>query len=151
MGTATGGADAPQDDTTAAELVRAFSAMQVRHAHLVQVVADRHGLNPADVRVLKFLGAEAGPATPTALAAHMLMSTGTVTAVLDRLERRGVLARERNPDDGRSVLVGLRPSGTAVVRALEECYRRALLDAVPRGDRAALTEVVRGLAFGDPD
>jgi DNA-binding MarR family transcriptional regulator len=49
--------------------------------------------------------------TPSDLARWMFAPTTTVSSVVKRLERRGHLARERNPRDGRSYLLTLTPAG----------------------------------------
>jgi len=49
--------------------------------------------------------------TPSDLARWMSAPATTVSSVIKRLEQRGHLTRRRNPDDGRSFVVGLTPAG----------------------------------------
>lgn len=49
------------------------------------------------------------------LQATMMISSGTMTNRLDRLERRGLVARGPDPDDRRGVLVELTPEGLRTV------------------------------------
>src|SRR4030095_1771731 len=49
-----------------------------------------------------------GPLTPSALARRAGLHPATMTGILDRLERGGWVARERDPCDRRAVLVGVR-------------------------------------------
>ncbi len=68
------------------------------------------GLSPAEVNALAcFAGAEA--TTVRDLVATTAQRPSTLTGVLDRLERRGLLTRAANPADRRSVLVRLTPAG----------------------------------------
>jgi len=53
-----------------------------------------------------------GPLSPTALARRAGLHPATMTGILDRLERGGWIARERDPSDRRAV----------VVRAVRERY-----------------------------
>jgi DNA-binding MarR family transcriptional regulator len=54
---------------------------------------------------------EAGPLSPKQLAAALDLTTGTVTALLDRLERSGLVARSAHPRDRRMLQVELTPFG----------------------------------------
>lgn len=134
-------------------LVDAFHRMQVQHARVVQHVAVQHDVNPTDLRVLKFLGvadvprvttsgttspdADGSPAhvrvtpTPTAVGAYLEMSLGAVTALLKRLEKRGLLERSQNPTDRRGSLLALTPAGHEVVDQLRTSYASAIERSVP--------------------
>ncbi|WP_228504484.1 MULTISPECIES: MarR family transcriptional regulator [unclassified Curtobacterium] len=113
------------------EAVAAFYSAQVEHAHLMQHLAVTHDLNPVDLRALKFLGAVDDDRTPKELGGYLEMGTGAVTALLDRLTKRGLLDRVRNPDDRRSVRIELSADGFAVVGTLRAAYRRALRQSLP--------------------
>jgi DNA-binding MarR family transcriptional regulator len=56
-----------------------------------------------------------GPLSPTALARRAGLHPATVTGILDRLERRGWVVRERDPADRRAVLVRVLPDRGAEV------------------------------------
>ncbi|MDJ0356614.1 MarR family transcriptional regulator [Paenarthrobacter sp. PH39-S1] len=69
-----------------------------------QAVSSRVGLGASDGQVLSLLNVD-GPKSPGQLAAITGLSTGSMTALLDRLERGGFIKRERDPHDRRKVLV----------------------------------------------
>ncbi|WIB15793.1 MarR family winged helix-turn-helix transcriptional regulator [Curtobacterium sp. MCPF17_050] len=112
------------------EAVATFYGAQVEHAHLMQHLAVRHGLNPVDLRALQFLGAVDDDRTPKELGGYLEMGTGAVTALLDRLTRQGLLDRVRNPDDRRSVRIELTLDGVAVLGSVRAAYRQVLEGAV---------------------
>lgn len=56
-----------------------------------------------------------GALSPGALGAQTMVTSGTVTARVDKLVSRGLVRRERNPDDGRGVRVHLEADGIARV------------------------------------
>jgi DNA-binding MarR family transcriptional regulator len=59
-----------------------------------------------------------GPLSPSALARRAGLHPATMTGILDRLERGGWIARERDPADRRGVVVRLAPGRNAVVLRL---------------------------------
>lgn len=69
-------------------------------------VARMLGVNRTDLRVLDILE-RAGPVPAGRLAELSSLSTGAVTAVIDRLEAAGYVHRARDPADRRRVIVGI--------------------------------------------
>jgi DNA-binding MarR family transcriptional regulator len=67
-------------------------------------VAEKTGLGPSDGQFLTLLQVH-GPLTPGRLAELSGLTTGTVTGVVDRLERAGYVRRDRALDDRRKVIV----------------------------------------------
>lgn len=71
---------------------------------LTRAVASQVRLNATDVEALGVL-AVVGPVTPTRLAALLAMGTGSMTLVIDRLERAGFVRRVRDTADRRSITI----------------------------------------------
>jgi DNA-binding MarR family transcriptional regulator len=69
-------------------------------------VAERLGLGPSDGQFMTLLQFH-GPLTPGQLARYSGLTTGTVTGVIDRLEKSGYAVRSRHPSDRRKVVVSL--------------------------------------------
>ena len=75
----------------------------------------RHGISWRDWQVLtNLLLAGETPVSPSDLSARLMVTTGAMTNVLDRLEQRGLLRRVRNPADRRSVIVEATEAGSAL-------------------------------------
>src|SRR5262245_48811324 len=72
-------------------------------------VAAENDLSLTQLRVLAILRDRRG--TMTALAAHLGLDRSTVTGLVDRAQRRGLLARAPNADDGRATDVFLTRRG----------------------------------------
>lgn len=91
-----------------------------------------HDLEPWEFDVLSSLRRAGSPyaLTPGVLMAELLVSSGTMTNRIDRLETKGLVNRSPSPADRRAVLVTLTPQGRARVDAalasLLECERHAL-------------------------
>jgi len=82
-------------------------------------VAKLVGLNSTDLECLDLLGL-AGATTAGRLAKHTGLTTGAMTAVIDRLERAGFARRVRDAGDRRCVLVEALPDN---LRQIEQLYR----------------------------
>jgi len=57
-----------------------------------------------------------GPSTPTSLADRVGLTSPSVTALVDRLEAAGMVARRRHPADRRSVIIELTHTGSATLQ-----------------------------------
>jgi DNA-binding MarR family transcriptional regulator len=89
------------------------------------------GLSGNDFGLYSLLGAF-GPATPTQIHRWTGWPTTTVSAHLGRVDQRGHLERQPNPNDGRSLLVALAPDGTAALRQATGPFLAAMHELRPR-------------------
>jgi len=78
------------------------------------MVGERLGVNVTDMECLGLLFHK-GIATPSELARHTGLTSGAATAMLDRLEKSGLIERRPNPDDRRGTLIVLLESGKGKV------------------------------------
>jgi DNA-binding MarR family transcriptional regulator len=81
--------------------LRITSANSVMHS---QVIADRVGIHSTDNECLDFLLLN-GPSSAGQLAVLTGLTTGAVTAMIDRLEKAGFVERQHEKSDRRRVLV----------------------------------------------
>ena len=98
-----------------AEVSSCVSEFQDATNAVDQAVADHLGINRTDLQCLGVVTLR-GPMTAGALAEACALTSGSVTAVLDRMERAGYLRRTSDPADRRRVLCavprrGFRPRG----------------------------------------
>ena len=102
----------------------AFSEQAARDAGLEpqqhQVLLAVQGL-PADVRP-----------TISAVAERLCVQHHTTVALVDKLEARGYIERERSQLDRREVLLRLTDTGMATLSTLSELHRRQLKSAGPQ-------------------
>jgi len=92
------------------------------------------------------------------LAARVVLSRERVSRVVDELERAGLVLRERNPDDKRSIFAVTTPQGRARLRAvaptylagIERHYTSHLTDEEIRVISAALGRVLEAEEEGRP-
>jgi DNA-binding MarR family transcriptional regulator len=98
------------------------------------------GLTHAQFDIVATLGNTEGMSYKE-LGERTLITKGTLTPVLDRLEAKGLITRCKGANDGRQILVRLTPAGQ---RAYEETfmphvtYMRRFLDTMPAARQEAL-------------
>ncbi|GAA1205104.1 MarR family transcriptional regulator [Microbacterium maritypicum] len=78
--------------------------LTMRQRRFERSVAKQLELDAPGLEVLDHLISR-GPATPTELAHRIEISTAAMTLVLNRLEDRGHVRRDRHPSDGRKLIV----------------------------------------------
>jgi DNA-binding MarR family transcriptional regulator len=93
-------------------------------------------ITPQQYNVLRILRGAGGEAVPTlTVGERMVEEAPGVTRLIDRLEAKGLVRRERSPQDRRQVLCGLTPAGLALVERID-----APMDAADDAALAMLTE-----------
>jgi len=83
-----------------------------------------------------------GPITATAISREMHVSASTVVGVLDRLEEKGLIVRERGREDRRIVFISATPAGIALARDTPSPLQKKLedaLQALPELEQATIT------------
>jgi DNA-binding MarR family transcriptional regulator len=89
--------------------------------------------------------------TPTEMYGLLMISSGGLTHRLDRLEKAGLIRREKSPQDGRSVQVALTEKGAALA---EQAFRTdmaselAFLQPLDERERETLAGLLRKLILG---
>lgn len=109
----------------------------------------RHGVTADQFVLLASLARGGHALTQRELAARMSSDPSTVRAMLVLLERRGLVARETHPTDGRARTVALTPKGTRMYRKLwtaGEPVRARLLGALEPGEADVLVNLLARVA-----
>ncbi len=90
------------------ELARELRQFTGLGASFFRAAATRAGITVTDIEVIEILDS-VGPTTAGQLAELTGLTTGAITGMLNRLEEAGLVRRERDPNDGRRVIVRLVP------------------------------------------
>jgi DNA-binding MarR family transcriptional regulator len=88
------------------DLARELRQFNGLGASFFRMAAVRVGMTVTDMQVIDILDST-GPATAGQLADLTGLTTGAITGMLNRLEEGGFVLRERDPNDGRRVIVRL--------------------------------------------
>lgn len=111
-----------------------------------------HDLEAGEFDVLAALRRAGKPyeLTPSQLIAANLVTSGTMTNRIDRLEQKNLVTRKPDPNDGRGVLVKLTTVGqNAVDAALTDLLEREriLLAGISKSERNQLADVLREIVL----
>ena len=142
----------PDLDVAPLEVLSRVSRL-ARHLDLARRQAfETHDLEPWEFDVLAALRREGPPyaLSPGRLLQVTLVTSGTMTNRIDRLEAKGLVERLPDPNDGRSVQVVLSDSGRGRVDdALTDllAHERAILAALSAHEQDKLADLLRGLTL----
>lgn len=110
-------------------------------------LAEKLGIGTIDINAMAFVG-EVDGLTPKDLGKTLNITTGSVTAMVDRLESKGFMVRKPNPTDRRSVLLHLSPEGNEAMQWANDHFAAAasaLLEASSKDSVADIAEFLEGI------
>ncbi|MBD2872673.1 MarR family transcriptional regulator [Paenibacillus sp. IB182493] len=102
-----------------------------------------HGLGMTHGRMLTIL-AESGPQKASALAEQLLITSGGVTGIADRLIELGYIRRTRGEQDRRVVMLGITDEGMKNVALIETVRTKIMFKLF---DGMSIEEMAGGLAL----
>ena len=108
------------------ELENALRRSSAQGVIFGQTVANTVGISGSDLECLDFLNLE-GRVTAGRLAEVTGLTTGAITGVVDRLEKAGLVRRERDPADRRKVFIAIVPENVAKVARFYEHMQRGMV------------------------
>ena len=115
------------------------------HGMLVRVAA-QHDLSVTQLRLLGILRDRTPPMT--GIADHLGLDRSSITGLVDRAERRGLVSRAMSAQDARVTIVSATPAGLALVRLVAAAVTaeiESLTAHVPRADRECIVRVARSV------
>jgi DNA-binding MarR family transcriptional regulator len=117
------------------------------HREIAEAALAPLGLGPRQFGALSIL-ADEGPLSQQRLGARMGVDRTTMVALVDGLERSGLVERERNPEDRRAYALKATPRGRRVLeRATAEAEQAEaeFLARIPARDARQLKRILRRL------
>jgi DNA-binding MarR family transcriptional regulator len=138
------------DSLPIAVLGRLAEAAQLVARERLNPLFSRFGLQSGEFDVLATLRRSGAPCalSPTALYEATMVTSGTMTARLDRLEHAGLIRRERDPNDRRGVVVMLSKEGRRLIdEAIGEHVKNetAVLAGLTRAEQEQLNGLLAKL------
>jgi DNA-binding MarR family transcriptional regulator len=111
-------------------------------------LAQSAGMTPVQLRVVQIV-AETGTSTGGAIARRMHVAPATITAMIDKLERAGHVARQRSDADRRQTIIALTDRGRdALKRAPDALQQRfaSEFEALADWEQAMIVAVLERVA-----
>lgn len=115
---------------------------------------DEYQLSAGARQTLAVIDGAGRPLEPSVISQRLLVSTASMTSLLNNLEKRDLIRRQQHPEDRRKILVSITPRAQAIVdellpslhlreravmdAALSASERRTLLALLAKVQRAAL-------------
>jgi DNA-binding MarR family transcriptional regulator len=102
---------------------------------------DDYQLSPSARQVLAVVEGADGPLEPSVIAERLLITTGSMTSLLDNLEKRGLIVRQPHPDDRRKILIDITPAAQTIIDELlptMHARERDVMGALSRAEQATL-------------
>lgn len=117
-------------------IVETLLYLYTESRRLTKHLAREFGLTGPQLTVIKLLE-QLGDLSLSSLSARIKANNSTVTGIIDRMEREGLVERERSEADRRIVLIRLTDKGRKLAESIEvepmEIFRQAL-ESLPRKD-----------------
>lgn len=125
-------------------IVETIIYLMTESRRLTKGLARQFGLTGPQLAVLKLLES-LGDLSLSSLSDRIKAQNSTVTGIIDRMEREGLVRRERSDADRRVVLIRLTAKGRNIAESIEveplAIFRQALA-GLPRKDREELLRIL---------
>jgi DNA-binding MarR family transcriptional regulator len=88
---------------------------------------------------------ENGPLPPSHIAKHMMVDSSTVTGVIDRLEQKRLVTRQRNSPDRRIINIQLTINGRKMAEAAPPPIQQRVVDGLQKLTPKELNQIILAL------
>lgn len=130
-------------------IVEAIIYLYTEARRLTKEQAARHGLTGPQLSVAKILQ-DIGDLSLSELSERINAQNSTVTGIVDRMEREGLVERKRSSDDRRVVHIRLTKKGHELARSMNfepfEIFRDAFRNALTAQELGTLLQLLDKLA-----
>ena len=130
------------------ELARFIERVSARFKESEGVFASRLEVSDRELALLRTLVAE-GPMITKALGGRFRVPVSTMTGLVDRMEKKGLVRRVPGRRDRRSIELEATPAGALALREHArgiEAIARGMLEALPEREQRALIAILRTVA-----
>lgn len=90
---------------------------------------EKYGLNASQLSCLLVLG-EQGPLSLSAISQSVLLSPSMITGIIDQLEDKELVTRNRNSSDRRKITIALTPEGKKILKKAPQSFQKKLMESL---------------------
>ena len=146
----------PDLDVSPMGLIGRTTRLASHYRKAIGKVFAAYGLNPGEFDVLATLRRSGAPyrLSPTALFKSMMVSSGTMTHRIDRLEKAGLVERIPDECDRRGTLIKMTEKGFALIEETVTAHvenEHKMLAVLDEDERELLTGLLRKLLLSIED
>jgi DNA-binding MarR family transcriptional regulator len=127
------------------ELARFIEMISARFKETEVLFESRLEVSQRELALLHTLAVE-GPMISKDLGTRFRVPVSTMTGLVDRMEKKGLVRRVPNRRDRRSIELEVTPAGMLVLeeqKRMLEAVARGMLEAIPTADQEALIAILR--------
>jgi DNA-binding MarR family transcriptional regulator len=109
------------------------------------VAADDYGLSGTGKQVLAVIEGAGEPLEPGIIAERLIITSGSMTSLLDTLEKRGFVRRLPHPTDRRKLLVDITPEAERILDEMLPAFHqreRRIMSTLTKGEQRQLLELL---------
>jgi MarR family 2-MHQ and catechol resistance regulon transcriptional repressor len=124
-------------------LMKAHQALQ-KHA---EISISGNGIGFSDFIILEAL-LHKGPMPVNSIGGKLLLTSGALTAAVDRLEKKGWVERKAHETDRRARIVHLTPMGQSTIEAIfadHQCYLEEIINVLTPDEQQTLVSLLKKL------
>jgi len=147
----------PDPDSSANECIVGIVRAGEAFVALANQSLNGYQLSPAARQALAILDGAGEPLSPTEIARRLIVTTASITSLLDTLQRRGLVERRPDPADRRRLLITITPAAQELVRRFVPeivALQASVMRDIPEEDRrqfaAVLTRIREAIAAASP-
>lgn len=128
--------------------LKAFVVLMKASKSLQEVIKDdisNHGMRTSDFEILEALYHK-GRLTVREVSEAVLINTGSITYVIDKLEKKGLLERSNCKDDRRVVYIQITDEGKKLMNTIFPAHQRVieeLFDGISEEDKKTVVNVLK--------
>lgn len=118
-------------DHTVEAVLGAYQRFRDADAAMLLRIRSETGMSDNEIAIVRFLLGERSSGhdvMPSEISRHLGISSASTTALIDRLERAGMVERVSHPTDRRSILVAATDRGEQAIVATHDAFAKRLTD-----------------------